>query len=91
LKRTNDRSSCIELARSHALSDRAHDQHLIRLSRFATEGPGDAIRPPRLGTSTFITASGKGCDEDIRGAPGRLLSDPAELPTAREPRRPISP
>jgi hypothetical protein len=54
LKRTNYRSSCIELARSHASSDDAHDQHLIRLSRFATEGPGDVIRPPRLGDEHLL-------------------------------------
>src|SRR5579864_7120742 len=83
LKLTNYRSSCIELARSHASSDDAHDQHLIRLSRFATEGPGDAGTPSEArGRAPLITASGKGCDEDTRGAPGRLLADPAELPTA---------
>src|SRR5689334_9568103 len=49
LKRTNYRSSCIELARSHTSSDDVHDPLHIRLSRFATEGLGVVVRPPRLG------------------------------------------
>ena len=57
----------------------------MHLSRFAAEDPGEPYYgPPRLGDEQpFITASGKGGDEDIRGAPGRLLADPAGLPTVR--------
>ena len=83
LKRTNHRSSCIELARSHALLGTMRTTNLL----FACQGsqpkaPETQYALRGSGTSTFITASGKGGDEDIRGAPGRLLADPAELPTA---------
>jgi hypothetical protein len=91
LKRTNYRSSCIELAQSHASSDDACDQH-YSLVKVRSRNPGGHEPPSEVrDEQPLITASGKGCDEDTRGAPGQLLADPAELPTAGEPRRPISP
>src|SRR5579859_1872319 len=49
LKRTNYRSSCIELARSHASSDDARDQHLFACQGSQPKAPETQERPPRLG------------------------------------------
>src|SRR5690242_20742467 len=60
LKPTNYRSSCIELARSHASSDDAHDLTYAFVKVRSRRPRRAHYRPPRLGDEQpFITASGK--------------------------------
>src|SRR5579864_547229 len=71
LKRTNHRSSCIELARSHTLLGTACTTNIL----FACQGsqpkaPESQNALRGSGRAPLFTASGKGRDEDIRGAPG---------------------